>query len=129
MIVGGRIDAVEGKKNKDEQIKGLSINISLDDVRVKGEDVEIVYTYTADYAEGVGQLKIKGTLFAKEDKKQAKELADAWKKDKKVPQDYANGLLTTINYSGSANGTLVARVVNLSPPLVPPRLQLGTKKK
>jgi hypothetical protein len=30
-----------------------------------------------------------------------------------------------LNYSGSANGTLVARVLGLTAPLIPPKIQLS----
>jgi len=124
VIVGGKITAVEGKKMKEENPKGLSINISLTDVKTKEDTVEVEYVYTASYPEGVGELIIKGIMYAKEDKKLVKKIEDEWKKSKKVPEEYAELLLSAINYSGSANGTLLARVLNMSPPLFPPKLSL-----
>lgn len=127
MIVGGKIDSVEAVKKSEEPLKGLNINIIMDDVKVKGENVEMSYTYTVSYDENVGELKMKGVLYAKEEKKLAKEIDDEWKKSKKLPDSYAEGILNAINYNGSANGTMVARVLNLSPPLIPPRIQLSKK--
>ncbi len=127
MIVGEKILEVSGKKEKREPIKGLSINISIEKVDVKGEDVEIEYLYTANYEEKVGQLQIRGVLVAKEDKKLAKEIDDTWKKEKKIPESYTTVVLGAINYSGSANGTLLARVIGLTAPLIPPRIQLSKK--
>ncbi|MFA5049517.1 MAG: hypothetical protein WC501_00760 [Candidatus Micrarchaeia archaeon] len=130
MIVGGKIEHVEATKKTENKIEGLSINITLEDVKVKGEEIEIHYTYIANYEKDVGGITIKGILYSKEDKKLAKEIADNWKKDgqKKLPPEYASALLSAINYTGSANGTLIARVLNLSPPLVPPKLQVEGKK-
>ncbi len=128
MIVGGKIERVEAEKKKDGKIEGLKIDIKIDDVKVKDENVEIKYTYTAEYAKGMGEIKISGVLYAKEDEKVAKEISESWNKDKKnrtIPKSYASSLLSAINYTGSANGTLVARVLNLSPPLVPPKLQVS----
>lgn len=125
MITGGRIDEVEGKKNKEDEFLGLNINISIDGVKVNGEAVEIQYTYEATYANGVGNVKIKGAIFTKEDKKVSKEIEEEWKKNKKMPEGFAENILSAINYTGSANGIFVARVLNLSPPLVPQRIQLG----
>lgn len=127
MIVGGKIERIEAEKRKEGKIEGLSINITLDDIKVKDENVEIRYTYAAKYAKDIGEISIQGILYTKEDKKLAKEISENWKKNKskkKLPPEYASTLLSAINYTGSANGTLVARVLNLSPPLVPPRLQL-----
>ncbi len=128
MIVGERILEVSGNREKREAIKGLNINISIEKVDAKGEDVEIEYLYTANYEDKVGKLEIRGVLMAKEDKKLSKEIEDTWKKDKKIPDSYTPMVLSAINYSGSANGTLLARVLGLTAPLIPPRIQLSPKK-
>lgn len=125
MIVGERILEVSGKKEAGASIKGLSINISLEDVKNANGNVEITYVYTANYEDNVGQIKIKGLLMAKEEDKLAKEIADNWTKNKKVPDAYAETVLSAVNYSGSANGTLLARVLGLTAPLIPPRIQLS----
>ncbi len=128
MIIGERILEVSGNKDKREAIKGLSINISIEKVDVKGEEVEIEYLYTANYEEKVGKLQIRGVLLAKEDKKLSKEIEDEWKKNKKIPESYTPMVLSAINYSGSANGTLLARVLGLTAPLIPPRIQISKKE-
>lgn len=129
MIVGGRIDEIEGKREQGtEAMKGLDINISIDGVKADGEEIQVTYTYRANYGDKVGNIRLKGTLFAKEEKKLAKEIKQEWEKNKKLPDAYAEAVLNVVNYSGSANGTLVARVLNLSAPLVPPRIQLQKKK-
>ncbi|NYZ74526.1 hypothetical protein H0O00_05260 [Candidatus Micrarchaeota archaeon] len=125
MIVGERILEVSGNKTPKASIKGLSINISLEDVKSQEDNIEITYVYTANYQQDAGQLKIKGVLLAREEAKLAKEIVDTWKKSKKIPESYTSMVLSAVNYSGSANGTLVARVLGLTAPLIPPRIQLS----
>ncbi len=125
MIVGERILEVSGNKSPTGNITGLGINIALEDVKAAGENLEITYVYTAGYQENVGSLKIKGVLISKEESKLTKEITDLWKKSKKLPDDYATIILSAVNYSGSANGTLLARVLGLTAPLIPPRIQLS----
>lgn len=126
MIVGERIVEVSGNKAQTSgNISGLGINIALEDVKAAGENLEISYAYTVNYETGIGMMKIKGILFAKEETKLMKSILDAWKKEKKLPDEYASMVLSAINYSGSANGTLVARVLGLTAPLIPPRIQLA----
>lgn len=125
MIVGERILEVSGNKVPKTNIKGLNINIALEDVKLAEEIVEITYVYTANYQEQVGQIKIKGVILAKEEAKLSKEIAETWKKNKKVPDEYATVVLSAVNYSGSANGTLLARVLGLTAPLIPPKIQLS----
>ena len=123
MITGGRIHSVEARRSSDEPIVGLSINIGIDDVISEGNDLVIKYTYTADYAKNVGVLKIVGEITATEE--HAREIMLSWKKDKKLPEDFAELILNTINFTCGTNGTLVVRPINLSPPMVPPRIELA----
>ena len=67
MITGIRIDRVEAKRDKNEDVKGLDVNIGIDDVKVNGPEVEIAFNYTANYQEGVGTLKMGGALLSHED--------------------------------------------------------------
>jgi hypothetical protein len=125
MIVGERILEVSGKKEPGATIKGLSINISLEDVKnTSSGQLEITYVYTANYDDNVGQIKIKGQLTAKEEDKLAREIGENWAKNKKFPDSYAETVLSSVNYSGMANGTLLARVLGLSAPLIPPKIQM-----
>jgi hypothetical protein len=125
MIVGERIVEISGNKSQSTNLSGLSINIDLEDVKSAGSNLEISYSYTVNYETGVGTLKIKGVLIAQEDAKLVKEVLDSWKATKKLPDEYAAMILTSVNYSGSANGTLVARVLGLTAPLIPPRIQMA----
>jgi hypothetical protein len=125
MIVGERILEVNGNKALNANISGLSINISLENVeKATDGNLEITYAYTVNYETGIGAMKIKGVLIAQENDSVSKSVLDSWKAGKKLPDDYATMVLSAVNYSGSANGTLVARVLGLTAPLIPPRIQL-----
>ncbi|MFH1306750.1 MAG: hypothetical protein ABIH83_03815 [Candidatus Micrarchaeota archaeon] len=91
---------------------------------MNGPEVEIKFSYTATYQEGVGTLKMNGALLAHEEEKKAKEIADNWKKDKKLPDEFSEMVLNAINFTCGTNGVLVVRPVNLAPPMIPPRIQL-----
>ncbi len=116
--------SVEAKRLNDEEVRGLDINIAIDDVKVNGGDVEVAYTYAVTYAQGVGSLRITGVLNAKEEQKSAQEIGESWKKDKKLPDAFAEVVLNTVNFTCGTNGTLVVRPVNLAPPMIPPRIQI-----
>ncbi|MEM2948454.1 MAG: hypothetical protein QXY05_04380 [Candidatus Anstonellales archaeon] len=128
MIVGNRVSSIEAKRGEKE-IKGLDIRIGFKDVR-EGKDadvLEIDYEYVASYREDAGEIKIGGTIFAKENEKTKKAILDAWKKDKKLPDEYMEVALNNINFMGAANGTIIAKVLNTAPPLIPPRLRMQKK--
>jgi hypothetical protein len=128
MITAIKISKVEARRDKEEEVTGLNVNISVDNVAVKGSDAVISFTYTVSYMEAVGELKMNGSITAREDAKLCKEIGDRWAKDKRLPDAFAELVLNAINYACGTNGTLVVRAINLSPPIMPPRIQLGPQQ-
>jgi hypothetical protein len=124
MITGIRIDSVEAAREKNDDITGLDVNIGLDEVKINGNDIEIKFNYSANYKEGVGYLKMKGSLYTHEDSKTAKEIESKWQKEKRLPDDFSEMILNAINFTCGTNGVLVVRPVNLAPPMIPPKIQL-----
>jgi len=129
MITGIKIVKVEARRDKDDDMTGLNVNIGLDAVAVVNGEVAISFNYSVVYTEGVGEINMKGTITSKEDAKLTKEITTRWEKDKKLPDAFAEVILNAINYACGTNGVFVARPVNLSPPIVPPKIQLGPQQK
>jgi len=123
MIKGGKIRSVHAERMKDGATKGLNINIGIDKVSNEGNKLTIEYTYSAKYEDKVGELTIKGQIYAEEEK--AVSIQKEWADTKKLPEAFAELVLNTINYTCGTNGTLVVRTVNLSPPMIPPRISLS----
>ena len=128
MITGIKIIKVEARRDKDEDMTGLNVNIGLDAVAVVNGEVAISFNYAVVYTEGVGEINMKGTITSREDAKLTKEITAKWEKEKKLPDAFAEIILNAINYACGTNGVFVARPVNLSPPIVPPKIQLGPQK-
>jgi len=133
MITGGKIAYVEARKESEDPAQGLNINIGLDEINCEGRNVNIKYTYVASYlgdteSKRVGYLKINGSITAEEDAKTVKEVSEKWKAEKILPPKFAELVLTTINYTCGSNGTLVVRPLNLSPPMIPPKIELTAKQ-
>ena len=82
MITGGKIDYVEVKRDKDTVPTGLSINVNVEEVKVEKGLLQIKYTYTVNYDEGVATLKMSGVLFAEESK--SDKIVEEFKKTKKL---------------------------------------------
>jgi len=124
MITGGKIVSVEAKRDKEGAVGGMNINIAIDDVAVKGDSVTIQYTFSVDYEDKVGHLKITGVLFASEDRSKSKEIEDMWKKSKKLPAEFAEVVLNSVSYTCGISGTFVVQPVRLSPPMQLPRVRV-----
>lgn len=124
MIVGNKVTKAEINRHKDERVSGLNINISLSDVKLAEELLEIKFRYKAEYESGVADLVMEGFVYADEDKKRRDAIAKEWKDHKKLPDDFAEEVINSINYACGAHGTLVARAVNLQPPMMPPLIKV-----
>jgi len=124
MITGGKITYVEAKRENDQTVNGLNLNIGLDDVAVKGDAITIQYTFVTNYDDKVGHLKIVGVLYATEERSKAKEIEELWKRSKRLPPEFAEVVLNTINYTCGINGTFVVQPVRLSPPMQLPRVRV-----
>ena len=128
MILGIKNTDIEAHRYNDQPIAGMSVNLDLNEVKIDNENVEIRFSYIVYYNEGVGMMKIDGTLYAKEDAKVAKEIAGAWK-ERKLPPEFAQAVLNSINYTCGTEGTFIARPLNLAPPIVPPKIDASSFKK
>jgi len=128
LIVGNRVTKIEAAREKQEPRKGLNFKINIKDAKVTAKRVDITYEYTADYTEGVGHIRMEGVVTAEEEKALLDEIKKEWADKQRLPQSYAEIILNAINYFGGVNGVLAARVVNLSPPIVPPRFSLTKKE-
>ncbi len=127
MILGDRVNKVEVEAKDRTKYEGLKINIKIEDVKeTKDGKLEFYYTTAYDYGP-MGYMKISGTILAEEEKKERKRLLDSWKKNKSLPKDYLEKLLNVINFVDSAHGTIIARVVNIRPPIRAMRLTIKEK--
>jgi len=116
------VSYVEARRITHGAIGGININIQLEDVLVRGQEIEITFKYTVDYSEKVGSLIMRGKLLAGGALEECQGVSREWTNKHKLPHDFAEDVLNTINYVCGTNGTLAVRAVNLSPPLVPPRI-------
>ena len=128
MIIGIKNTDVESHRYKDDPITGLTMNVNLHEVKVSGENVQVRFSYLVFYDQGIGMLRVDGTLYAKEDTKGAKAIAEAWKEDRKLPSEFAEAVINTINYSSGTEGTFFTRPLNLAPPILPPKIDVSSLK-
>jgi len=118
------ITYVEGRRTSDEPVSGLGVNITLEDVVGRGQELEISFVYTVTYSENVGSLLMRGKLLAKGELAECQEASRKWRESKRLPREFGEEVLNTINYLCGTNGTFVSRAVNLSPPMLPPKIEL-----
>jgi hypothetical protein len=129
MITGIRISKVEASRPADEAIVNMKFNINFDNVKVTGDSVEVAYTFTTVYegekaAKSVGELKIIGNVFAKEEKAAIDQINEAWKSKKTLPVKFAEDIINILNFECASRGTLLAWSIGMIAPLPITRAKL-----
>ncbi|VVB77201.1 Uncharacterised protein [uncultured archaeon] len=129
MITGIRISRVEADRPADEAIANMRFNINFDNVKVTGENVEVAYTFSTTYegeknSKSVGELKIVGSVFAKEEKAMLEQIADSWKSKKTLPVKFAEDVINILNFECASRGTLLAWSIGVIAPLPITRAKL-----
>ncbi len=129
MITGIQINDVEAHRPVTDPITNMKFNINFDNVKVTGQEVEVTYTFTTAYEgsgkdKSVGELKIKGSVMAKEDKEMASQITDTWNKKKTLPVRFAEDLINVLNFECASRGTLLAWSIGVIAPLPLTRARL-----
>ena len=120
-ILGGRIISVEAKRDKFEPVKGMGIDVKIEDIGADKEMLTVQYSFTVTYNDNVGRLKIGGLLNLKEeDAKKAKEIAKEWKDSggKKLPNDFSEVVMNGIAYACAVSGALFTQPLGLNAPMM-----------
>ena len=131
MITGVKINEVQAKRDSEDMITNMKFNINFDDVKINGENVEVMYTFVATYESGeapkakqIGELKIIGTILSKENKKDSDEISSVWKSKKTLPLAFAENIINLLNFECGARGTLLASSIGLLAPIPLSRAKL-----
>ncbi len=127
MFIGDRVDKIEAELKERKPHKGIKVRINIINVREDQDNLLFEYEYIVDYVE-VGAIKIRGVVFAQEEKEEKEKILEGWKKNKKIEDSYMERLLNVINYAATSHAIIIARVLNYPPHFIPPRLSLRRKK-
>ena len=107
-------------------------NVSLKDIEkadlsvgsAKQGTLRFHFEFTAKYEPKLADIVIIGFLTAFESPDKMKEILDGWKKDKKLPNDIMSSVLNTILSRCNVEALLLAREVNLPPPIPLPKISV-----
>lgn len=129
MITGIRITKVEASRPEDEAIMNMKFNINFDNVDVTGDNVAVAYTFTTTYEgdkadKSIGELKIVGKVFAKEEKALITQINETWKSKKTLPVKFAEDIINILNFECASRGTLLAWSIGMIAPLPITRAKL-----
>ncbi len=123
-IVRGRITKINAEKVKDAPISGIELGVEFDDVKANGSNLEIWFTYHAVYKQDVGIISMSGFLMFEMDEPNVKRIVEKFQKEKEFDAPLAENIVNSINYKCGTEAILPAKVLDLTAPIVPPRIGL-----
>ncbi len=107
--------------------KGINTNIEISNATIKKDVLSLGFTYLAKYTPEGDYIRIDGRARFKGP--EVKSAYDEWKKTKRVSGAVGEQIINAINYSSSINSVFIARVFNLTPPIIPPTIRFEERKK
>jgi len=126
-IVGFQFDKVSA--NKSGTVKGkidIAHNINIKDVKQeeltldkKQNVLRFTFEFKVDYKPNLGDISLEGHLLYLDTPEKIKELGDAWKKNKKLPDDITTNVINMVLTKSNVKALILSQDVNL-----PPQIQL-----
>ncbi len=92
-------------------------------ITAKGDKaLEIEFEFTSKYEPNLAQLIIVGKAVYVNKEKNAKEILKGWEKDKKVPEEYLEEILSGLLMRANVEAVLLSKEINIPPPIPMPRV-------
>lgn len=124
-----RIDfmAGEAKRISDVTVQGVNTSIAFTKAELSGDSLSLDFDYSVTYAPDESFIRISGkALFSG---KESKKAYDEWAKTQKITGEAGEYVLNAVNYGAALNGVLMAKVFNMAPPVMLPRLTFQSAAK
>lgn len=114
------------KNQRPKQVR-IDHNSTVNQFRdVDEEKATIDFQYTASYGP-VGMIKLEGSIYFED--KEAKKIAEDWKKTRKMPDQIASHVHTAVMHGCVPQAVGIAKDLGLPPPIPLPQVRLGSKPK
>ena len=86
------------------------------------------FEFTSVYDPKVGDITMNGEVIFLADEKKSKEIVKGWKKEKKVPKEITSSVLNTVLQKCNIQALILARDINLPPPIPLPKVNVANTK-
>lgn len=123
-VKGGRINQVSAEKKNGPAMQGMNVNVDIQEVHFRADDVKVDYEYIFLYEPDFATLKLRGEIYLDLSKEERKTFEEQWKKNRQIPVSIAEEVLSALSYTASTVGTLLAYAVNVTAPINLPRVNL-----
>jgi hypothetical protein len=132
-IVGFEFTKINVHKSETAQGKiNISNNVGIVDIqrsdlqigKAKQTGMRFIFEYKSKYEPGFAEIELGGIILYLTDDKNAKEILDAWEKEKKVKKDVAEKIINAILTKCNIQSIILSNTVNLPPPVPMPHVNI-----
>ncbi len=125
---GIRMTKVEAECNSDKEFKGIAATLDVTKMGIARPGMlRVDFSYSTEYKPDVARIRFIGFVSLKGKKGELEALLSGWKKEKRVDREIFETLVNLIKFTSETNGVLVAKALNIAPPLVGPKIRLSEK--
>ena len=111
----------------------ISNNVGIVDIRKsdleigksKQTAIKFLFEYRSLYEPKFAKIELTGNILYLTDEKSAKEILDAWEKDKRISKDIAEKIINTILTKANIQSIILSNTVNLPPPVPLPKVNVS----
>lgn len=119
-------DTAKGKIN-------ISNNVGITDIKkgdltvgnTKQPGLKFLFSYKSKYEPEFASIELQGHVHYLTNEKDAKEILDAWTKDKRVAKNVAEQIVNAILTKSNVQSIILSNTVNLPPPVPMPKVNVA----
>lgn len=106
-------------------------NSTITNVESVGATISVGFSFTSTYEPKIGEIKIVGNIKISTQKEKAEEVLREWENSgkKNLPLDFAEDIHNNIIFNCINEAVLLAREIQLPPPIPMPRISIKEKPK
>lgn len=113
---------VKGKIQVNNNVSLTNVEKAEFAVAPKQASAKFYFEFTAKYEPKVADILLSGFLIFADKEESVKSIIDGWKKDKKLPKEVMSSVLNIVLSRCNVEALLLAREVNLPPPIPLPKV-------
>ena len=114
---------VKGQINVSNNVSVKNVSEAKFGLDPKKSSLKLEFVYTANYNPEVGKIELFGEIIILVEKKESEDILKKWKKDKKIPAEFAKDVMNTLLSKCNIQAVIMSKDINLPAPIPMPKMK------